>query len=354
MRHPDLPRPVRCTGPRRWPPPVFVALGCLLATPLSGNPGPAIAPNTVDRAFHRAQPSVVKLYGRGIGREHGYATGFLVSADGKILTALSLLTSTGRPRAVLADGRRFEAAIERTDDQRQLALLRIDATDLPFLELAPTEDLAPGDTVIALGNWFKIAEGEEPVSVNRGILGMKGQLDARRLTQDFEYRGPALYFDAMTSNPGAPGGPLLDVEGRCIGMIGRIVEATSTNTRINYALPSEELSAFLGGESMQGATTQNAPRDEREPYLGIRLSRLGFRQVPAYIERVAAGSPAAEAGLKADDLILSIDARRINDARDYEAALAELQPGQVTTLIVKRGSALHKATLKVAAKEEPR
>ncbi len=315
---------------------------------------PTIAPNTIERAWERAHRCVVKLYGPGIGREHGYATGFLVSADGQIITALSLLTSTGRPRAVLSDGRAFEASVERTDEVRQLVLLKIDATDLPFLELVATDALAPGDAVIALGNWFKIAEGEEAVSVNRGVLSMKGDLDANRLTREFGYKGPALYYDAMTSNPGAPGGPLLDVEGRCIGMVGRIVEAASTNTRINYALPSEELLAFLGGEPARSATSQPAPRDARQPYLGIKLSRLGFRHVSAYVERVARGSPAADAGLKADDLIISLDGRRINDARDYETALADLQPGQITTLIVKRGAKLIKITIKVAAKEDAR
>lgn len=304
--------------------------------------GPNVAPNTVRRVFEPASDAVVKLYGGRMGREHGFSTGFLVSADGKIITSLSLLVRGPSVRAVLSDGRVREARLVRSDEYRQLALLKIEGEDLPYLELSSSDRLRVGDPIIALGNWFKIAVGEEPVSVSRGILSLKTNLDARRLAQAFEYGGPVLVVDAITSNPGAPGGPLLDIEGNCVGMIGRIVEAVNTNTRLNYALPSEELMAFLGGDSSSG-DQKDKPKEPgagARPYVGIRISKLGYRHVSAYVARVRPRSPAAEAGIQPDDLIVAIGGRRISDAAAYEEAVKGLDPGQVVQFVAKRGSAL--------------
>jgi len=208
-----------------------------------------VAPNTIGPAMARALPAVVKLYGTGLGRAHGYGTGVLVSSDGQILTTRSLLTSARSIRAVLADGREFEAKVERDDTYRELALLKIDGTELPHLKPARSDHVQVGDTVLAVGNWFKVADGDEPPSVNRGIFAGRTTLNARRLVQPVDYAGPILVFDAMTANPGAAGGPLLDIDGNFIGLIGKIVESADTNTRPNYALPGEEISDFLGGKA---------------------------------------------------------------------------------------------------------
>lgn len=313
---------------------------------------PTVAPNTTTRAFRAAESAVVKLYGGKLGRVHGYGTGFIISSDGRILTAKSLLLTGQSLRAVLSDGRRFEAVVKRVDDVRQIAELKIEAENLPFIAVESSAEIESGDSIIAIGNWFRVADGEEPVSVTRGILSLRTTLDANRLAQEFDYRGPVLVYDAITANPGAPGGPLLDVDGRCIGMIGVIVEAAATNTRLNYALPSEELLAFLGGDTARPTTLPAIDlKDKREPFLGIKLSRLGFRQVTAYVERVADGSPAAEAGVRKDDLILSVNGKRIADAEGFDAAVSRLTPGQPVQIVVKRGSQLLRIDFLVGAKE---
>lgn len=336
----------------------IIAVCCgLLAV---GTPAPpqSTAPNTVRRALRRSADAVVKLYGSKIGREQGYGTGFLVSSDGRIVTSLSLLVAGRKVRAVLDDGRKYEARVVRTDEYRQLALLQIDAKGLPHLELNSSESAQVGDTVIALGNWYKIAEGREPVSVIRGILSLKTSLDARRLSQEFDYRGPVLIYDAITSNPGSSGGPLLDIEGRCIGMVGRIVEAANTNTRLNYALPAEEIMAFLGesasGDGSERAGPSSAPVEDVQaagkPYVGIKISKLGYHSVSAYVQRVRPGSPAAEAGIQADDLIVSINGRRIGDAADYKAMIERLSPGASARFVLKRGQKMITRELQIGAK----
>jgi len=335
------------TFPMLW---LVVALPAAAQVDEPARSGPRIvAPNTAQRAFERVAPAVVKLYGRGIGREHGYATGTLVSPDGKIVTTLSLLTMRDGARVVLADGRTFTATVESRDEVRQLALLKVDGDNLPFAELVPSGDLAVGDALFAMGNWFKVAEGREPVSINRGIFSLRMELDARRLTQDFTYDGPALVFDAMTANPGAPGGPLVDIDGRCVGIVGRIVESSATNTRINYALPSEEILAFVGGQVTTAPAYDDAPK--AKPYVGISISRLGFRHISPYVSRVRPGSPAQKAGVQADDLVLMIDGLRIRSADEYRDAIGKLRPGDDIPFVLKRANKVVRVTIKVEAKE---
>jgi len=331
----------------------------LIAVPVSAQPSDQalpsrgtkrkVAPNTTQRAFEAAAPAVVKLYGGGLGREHGYGTGTLVSADGKILTTLSLLTSRERVRAVLADGRTFMARKTATDETRRLVLLKIDAKDLPFLEMTDSTALQPGMPVFALGNWFKVAEGQEQVSVTRGTFSMRMLLDARRLSQDYDYRGDALLFDAITSNPGAPGGPLVDLDGNCIGILGRIVEARATLTRINYALPAEQLTDFIGGKVAERRANDTS-ESAAQPYVGIRISRIGFRHVSPYVARVRRDSPADKAGIKRDDLVLMVGDRRIANTRDYKEAIAATRPGDRVQFVVKRGESLIALPVEIGVK----
>jgi serine protease Do len=296
----------------------------------SGGPASAL--------FHQAQAAVVKLYGAAAGREHGYGTGVLISPDGQILTTLSLLVTTPNIRVVLSDGRRFDGRLIRQDDYRQLALLQIEAEGLPHLTPVESSGLEIGDALLALNNCFRIAEGEEPVSLHRGILSLRTNLDARRLAREFEYTGPVLIYDALTANPGAAGGPVLDRKGRFIGLVGKVVESAGTNTRLNYALPGEELLAFLGQRPAFSAAAPpaSAPAGAR-PYVGIKLSSLGYHHVPAFIERVRPGSPAERAGLRADDLVVAIDSQRIGDAEACRRIIDEALPGQTLQFTIKRG-----------------
>jgi len=328
---------------------VVLALG--IVAPARGDDGTAMR-----SVIKRSSPAVVKLYGPAAGREHGYGTGVIVSTDGKILTTLSLLVTGRNIRVVTADGRRFDGQLLRSDEARQLALLQIDAENLPYLTPAPSVELQIGDAVLALSNYFKIADGDEAVSVCRGILSSKlAALSAKRLAQEFEYTGPAIVYDALTANPGSPGGPVLDLDGRFVGMIGKIVEAAATNTRLNYAIPGEVLAEFLGDQPAPkpgGKMSSSQPSAETaRSYVGIKLSELGFHHVSAYVERVRAGSPAAQAGIKADDLIVAIDSKRIADAEAFQKAVEDLIPGQTAQFTVKRGTQV--IVLRVVVGEQP-
>ncbi len=304
-------------------------------------------------AIAAASQRVVKLYGATLGREKAYGSGVLVSADGRIVTALSLMLEGRTLRAVLPDGRSLPAQVEARDEVRQLALLKIDALNLPYFELGESSRIAPGDWLIAAANTFKVADGPEPVSIAVGVLSGRTQLAARLRSQDFPYDGPVLLPDMIISTPGSPGGAIVSTNGQLVGLIGRAVISKRTNTWLNYALPVEEVAAFLRGEQYR----THAPADVAQAgtaaltplALGIRLFDIGGRTRPAYIERIRPDSPAARAGLRPDDLVLSVNGQMIATCAEFRQAMAATGPGAARTLVVKRGETLQVCELRLEA-----
>jgi serine protease Do len=249
----------------------------------------------------------------------------------------------------LPDGSLHEAQLLRRSESLQLALLKIEAATPKHFELLNSPVGEKGDWVLGVSNAFKVAEGPEPLSVNLGVISLRTRLEARFGVHDVEYRGEALLIDAITSNPGAPGGAAILADGRLAGMIGRVIQSKSAGTRLNYAVPTSLLAAFLREElpsevandagdvasSPSGAASPAAKSD-----LGLRLFRLGGRKAPAYVDRVAAGGPAAAAGIKSDDLIISINGQAVRDATEFEKIAASLSIGEEIPIVVKRGDRL--------------
>jgi len=298
-------------------------------------------PDHLDGAFAEAvataQQRTVKVYGGAIGRSPGYGTGLIVSATGDILTANGVHLSGQNLRVTLADGTTHEATVVRRSQELQTALLKIDAATPEFFELAAMPPGEQGDWILAVSNAFKVADGGEPLSVNIGVLSLRIKLDARRGLQDFPYEADVLLYDAITSNPGAAGGAVVTAEGKLLGMIGRVIEAKATNTRLNYAVPVDLLGKFVRGEATSpGAVAANSGKAD----LGIRLFALGGRNAPAFIDAIAPGSPAAQAGLKTDDLVVTIGGQVVRSASDYRRLVAALAVGEEVVIEVKRKNEL--------------
>ena len=297
---------------------------------------PTIEAPTVPRVFARAidiaQARTVKIYGGKIGREPGYATGVVVSADGQIVTATSPLLSAEQIRVVLASGLHLNAQVVRRNAELSLALIKVDTSTPDHFDLSQPAEPCCGDWLLAVSNAFGVASGREQLSVTLGVLSMRTALDARRGTQDFDYRGDALLLDAITSNPGAAGGAVVNVNGALVGMLGRVIESRSTGTRVSYAVPREVLAKFVADKiDAPSPALLAGPVD-----LGVRLFALSGPRAAPYIDRVVAGSPAASAGLKPDDLVLDVNGQRIGSAGDYNRIARELPADQVVILRVKR------------------
>ncbi len=335
-------------------------------------PQPAAAgatPSGFSAGIQKALPGVVKVYGAGIAGERGYGTGVIVSAEGHVVTVLSLLIEASDLRVVAHDGHVHSAEVLYRDEYRQLALLKLARqpvnldTTAPVREQMTPADFAPppmddsktllaGEWILVLGNAFRVAEGEEAVSVMKGVVSGRSLMDAVRETQDFPYRGDIVLIDAISSNVGSPGSAVVDLDGRWVGLVGKQVTSRLTNTYLNYAYPIEEIDAFVRDAlSSKDPTTRPAVVDAGTGYHGIKLTNIGYRKRLPFVLKVAPGSPAETAGVRADDLVISANGRTIPQARAFTELCERLHPGDELSLIIKRGDDL--LSIRIVLTEAP-
>jgi serine protease Do len=288
-------------------------------------------------AVAAAQKRCVKIFGAGIGRSEAYATGIIFSPDGHILTAHGALLTGERIRVALPDGSIHMAQVERKSQGLQAAILKIDAKTPDYFDLTHKSAARKGDWVMAVSNCFKVADGPEPLSVNLGVISLRTKLEAQNGVQDVPYDGEVLLIDAITSNPGAGGGAVISVDGQLVGMIGRLMESKATSTRLNYAVPVDLLDLFVQNKLPDPMPMTNVtPATTAKSETGIRLFALGGKRDPAYVDRVVPNSPAAAAGLKPDDLVVSVGGEVIRDITDFKDAIKRLPANVPVELVVKR------------------
>jgi serine protease Do len=254
-----------------------------------------------------------------------------VTAEGVFLGADNL-------RVTLPDGKTHPAVVVRRSTDLQAALLKIDAATPDYFDLSQPAGAEPGDWLLAVSNAFKVAEGKEPLSVNIGIYSLRIPMDARRGVHDFPYHAEALVYDAITSNPGADGGAVVTADGKLVGMIGRVIESKSSGTRLNYAVPVDLLAEFVAGNNSSKPSPRSTVAAKAD--LGIRLFSLGGRRGPAFIDRVIPGSPAAAAGLRTDDLVVTIGGQVVRDASEFKRIVDMLAVGTEVIVEVKRKNEL--------------
>jgi serine protease Do len=331
-------------------------IACLLlflfGTAASGPVASGSVPETIDDV----QRKVVKLYGAGGLRNlAGYGTGFLVSAEGHIVTVWSHLLDADVVTVVLDDGRRFFGRVIGTDSRKDVAVLKIDAEDLPHFKLEESGSVGPGAPVLAFSNMFKVATGDEPVTVVHGVVSARTELAARRGRYQVPYSGPVYVLDAVTNNPGAAGGVLTTLDGTLLAMLGRELKNEDSNTWLNYAMPVSELRPSVE-DIIAGRFTRQDPLTAEDETPRGAFSSIDFGIVlvpdvvyrtPAYIDAVIEETQGAEAGLKPNDLIVFANGELVHSIRSFNAVLTRLVPGDDLQLVVRRGGSLVNATFRV-------
>jgi serine protease Do len=316
------------------------------------NPAHADLPDTIAEV----QAKMVKVYGAGGFRGlEAYQSGFLVSEDGKIITAWSYVLDTDDVHCTLSDGRRFAAKLLGADAQQEIALLKIDATELPHFDLAASVEAEAGTPVLAFSNVFGVAYGDEAASVQHGVVAVKTELAARRGAFELPYRGRLYVLDAMTNNPGAAGGALTNYAGELIGVLGKEVRNAQTNTWLNFAIGARDIAptieklasgAFLAAENEAPKAKPNRPVSLA--LLGIVTVPNVVERTPPYIDQVRADSVAARAGLRADDLIISVNERLVPSLAVLESELGSIDRADEIQLTVLRDQELIVVKLRAA------
>ncbi|MHC4818384.1 MAG: S1C family serine protease [Planctomycetota bacterium] len=336
----------------------------LLLFAAAARSGPPLRSKRVDAAVGRLQPAVVKIYGvKGFRGVFGYMTGVLVHESGLLFTRNSVtLEEAPQIKCHLHDGRRRTAEIVRYDRKSRMALLRLlgdPGEKFPVARLGDSSKVAPGQFVLLIGNAYKVAQGKERCAVNMGVVSAVSSPRMRAsTTADFHYDGRVILHDAM-NNPGAYGGPLVNLAGEVIGISGTIVESRETNVQLHYAIPINDLKEFLADTLRRPDAPKTYDPDggkdeeaDAEPgYHGIRVLRAGVnRATAAYVDRVRPGSPGARAGLRPDDLVLKIDRMRVKTWKGFVRMMSRYRAGESVQLTIKRGSEVKIITFKLEVK----
>jgi serine protease Do len=294
------------------------------------------------------QPKMVKIYGAGgLKGLEAYQSGFLVSADGHILTVWSYVLDTDYVTAILDDGRRFQAELVGADPRLEIAILKIDAEGLDFFDRANAVELETGSRVLAFSNLYGVATGDEPTSLLHGVVSARTTLNARRGVFKTPYRGPVYVLDAITNNPGAAGGALTDQRGRLAGMLGKELRNSQTNTWLNYSIPITELNLaiddILAGKSRPRTDDDSAIRPDR-PHtlasLGLVMVPDVLVKTPPFIDAIRRESIAEKAGLRPDDLVLFVGDRIIPSCEALRNELSFIDRIDEVRLVIQRGDEL--------------
>ena len=307
-------------------------------------PTAAFSQGDIADGVRRVQQRVVKVYGAGGLRGlEAYQSGFLVSPEGHVATAWSYVLDV-EPIIVLDDGRRFESTVVGIEPALELAVLKIEASGLPYFEVGKELQASWGDPILAVSNLFGIAAGDEPASVMQGIVSGVTKLDARKGTFKTPYKGKVLILDLIANNPGAAGGAVVDAEGKLVGMLGKELRDSGTGVWLNYALPIDALRVAIGDIIAGRATT--APKDEMPilrrdqshnlTTLGLVLVPDVLESTPVYVDDIAPKSPAANANLQADDLILLINGQRVGDQKSFRDLLRRIDRRDAVSMTIQR------------------
>ena len=275
-----------------------------------------------------AVPAVVAIVDDG-GPESGGAagTGFLISSDGVIVSNNHVVEGAANIQAVFSDGTSRPAKVLGRNAASDLAVLKVEGTNLPTLSLGDSNDVQVGDDVVAIGNALALSGG---LSVTRGIIsGLHREVPTNTgaMLEDL------LQTDAAI-NPGNSGGPLVDAQGRVIG-INTAIANPSTAQNVGFAIPISNAQAII-----------DQLRNGRQPaFLGVEsenvdVAKAAGRSVAldagAYLTRVVPGSPADVAGLRVGDVVVRIDDKPVDSSAQLGSVVRRYRPGDTVSVVVDR------------------
>ncbi len=318
---------------------------------------------SVPAVVRAAQAKQVKLYGAGgfQGLE-AYQSGFLISDEGHILTVYSYVLDSNYITATLDDGSKYEAKLLGADPKLEVAVLKIDLKGNPvsFYDLSKAVTGTAGQRVLAHSNLYGVAVGDEPVSVQRGVISSVSNLEARRGVYDTMYNGPVYVLDAMTNNPGAAGGALTNWRGELLGMLGKELRNSRNNLWLNYAFPIAQLNDAIerikAGKAPPVGNDLAAPKLKNPltlKALGIVLVPNVLERTPPFIDEVRPNTPAAKAGLKPDDLVLFVDDQLVQSCQAFTKLLERIELDTPIKIIVMRENNRQQELLEVPLQVAP-
>jgi serine protease Do len=288
--------------------------------------------------FRRFQP------GPGLEREvpiRGAGSGFIVDPNGLILTNAHVVDGANEVTVKLTDRREFTAKVLGSDPRTDIAVLKIDAKDLPVAKLGSTQSLDVGDWVLAIGSPFGFEN-----TVTAGVVSAK----SRTLPDG---SGVAFLQTDVAINPGNSGGPLFNAQGEVVGINSQIYSRSGGYQGVSFAIPID-LATRIQQQIVQHGKVDHAR-------LGVVVQEVNqaladsFRlptPAGALVAQVEPGGPAAQAGLKPGDVVRSIDGQPVVASGDLPAYIAPLNPGKQVKLEVWRQGKAMELTAKLGGAQK--
>ncbi|MFN3609671.1 MAG: Do family serine endopeptidase [Hyphomonas sp.] len=262
----------------------------------------------------------------GFQRQGSLGSGFVISADGYIVTNNHVIDKADTIEVTFSDGRTLDAKIIGRDRDSDIAVLKVTARGaLPFVDLADSDKAEVGDWVIAIGNPLGFGG-----SVSAGIISATGRDLNTGRSDNFIQTDAAI-------NQGNSGGPLFNLSGQVVGVNTAIISQTGGSIGLGFSVPSNTVKRISAQLIKEGRV--------HRPWLGVNVQDADESLIKAYRAQGAAGaivtritddSPAAKAKLEVGDLILSIDGRAVTGVRDMTRQLSEKPIGKAVTLNIVR------------------
>ena len=265
----------------------------------------------------------------------GIGSGFIIRSDGIILTNAHVVAGATKISVAMRDGQTFSAKRLGMDELNDLAVLSIDARNLPVATMGTSRGLLIGEWAIAIGNPYGFVLGNTEPSVTAGVISATG----RNLTARAE--GGGLYVDMIQTdasiNPGNSGGPLINALGEVIGVNSSIYSPSGGSIGLGFAIPIDRARRVAEDLIAHGRA--------RQPWIGVRIEEpsgetadRGGLSRGAVVSLVTPGSPAAAAGIRKGDVLIRSRERTLRNSYDWEAELLDLRVGDDVPLTVRRGS----------------
>ena len=315
--------------------PSVVNIRTLERSSRAGTPGSGIDPNMEEffRRFGIPLPGGRGPRGGGGGgggdeepQQRGVGSGFILSADGFIMTNAHVVDGADELLVTLTDKREFKAKVIGLDKRTDVAVVKIEASGLPAVKLGDVNRLKVGEWVMAIGSPFGLEN-----SVTAGIVSAKA-----RDTGDYL---PFIQTD-VAINPGNSGGPLINMRGEVVGINSQIYSRSGGFMGISFAIPIDEASRVAdqlrtGGRVIRGRIGVTIAAVTKEVAESIGLGK----PTGAMVRGVESGGPADKAGIEAGDIITRVDGKLIEKSGDLPRIVGGIKPGSKTLLqVFRRGS----------------